>query len=89
MANTTTGKVWSLDTTGVVKAKNVPVFIKYIIWTGAANTNGLEIRDGSEMTIVKATANTYQLEFFWRIDQFFDGLDLQTLGGGTAYVCIG
>lgn len=89
MANTTVGKVWVLDTTGVIKAKGIPVYIKYICWTGTTATNVLEIRDGNEMTIIKATANTYQLEFFWRIDEFFDGLDLQTLGGGSLYICIG
>ena len=86
MANVITGKVWILDSTGLVKAHGVPIHIRKILWTGAANTNAVELRDGLENIIYAHTASTYQLEFFDDVDTTFDGLEVQTIGGGKLYL---
>lgn len=88
MANDITGRVWSLDTAGVITTG--PVKIDRIIFEPGANSDNVVLEDNQGKEIISWTAAadiTTQEQFGSDMDgRWFQGLNLTTIDGGTLKV---
>lgn len=95
MANNTTGNVWELDTAGVISTN--PVVVKNFVYKPGANNDDLLVLDNLGRTIldVKAPADITTVPQLSVApggpggQKTFQGLDLNTIDGGTLYVYLG
>lgn len=91
MANNINGDVWILDTAGVVTTK--PVKVNRIIFEPGANSDDVILKDNKGTVILNWTAAadiTAQQQFGADFDgRWYQGLNLETIDGGTLRVYVG
>jgi hypothetical protein len=88
MANSYSGKPWTLDTAEVITTENV--YITKMVYTPTTDGDDLSVtaKDGSNIWLFKAIAgdSSQQIEYVKDIDDYVNGFTLTTIDNGTLYV---
>jgi hypothetical protein len=95
--DTTSDRLWTLDTTGVISAVLTPIIVRKLVFFPAAIDDDILIQDYSPLSVLRTAitlkanhtdVNPVALDF-GRTGREINGFKLATIDGGTLYVYLG